>query len=342
MIKMLFTHILRISLVTSLILLLILLITGCTIFGTNIPGKMPGTSFDGSVNALTPAELSIKSDLFNHIDYLSETIGPRHMEDGSLYRAAEYIKSEFSKMGYQTTTQDYKVDNKIARNIIAELKGTEDADKIIIIGGHYDTGANTKGANDNASGIAATLALAKIFSNKHQKYTIRFVAFANEEPPYFHSETMGSLVYARQLKADNENIIAMLSLETMGYYSNEKGSQKYPPPLNWFYPDTGNFIGFVSNLNSEDLLYRAITSFRKNSEMPSEGGIIADFVPGVGWSDHWSFWQVDYPAIMVTDTAVFRYPHYHRSTDTIDKIDFDSLTRVVSGLEKVVENLANK
>ena len=339
---MIFKYIIKISLVTFLILLTILLLTGCVIFGSNIPGKMPETSFNGLAHPLTQNEISVKEDLNKHILFLSEEIGPRLMEDGSLNIAAEYITKEFSAMGYKPTIQDYKIDEYTASNIIAELRGTKYPEKVLVVGAHYDTGKGIPGANDNASGVAATLALAKIFSDNPQEYTILFIAFANEEPPYFHSHNMGSLVFAKKDKEENQNIVGMMSLETMGYFNHKKGSQKYPPPLNWFYPDTGNFIGFVSNPDSKNLLNKTIASFRKNAEIASEGGIISDIVPGIDWSDHWSFWKVGYPAIMVTDTAIFRYPHYHKATDTIDKIDFDSLTRVITGLKHSISAIANE
>ena len=148
---------------------------------------------------------------------------------------------------------------------------------------------------------------------------------------------MGSLVYARQLRQNQENIVAMLSLETMGYFSDRVGSQKYPFPLGWLYPNQGNFIGFIGNLNSGDLVRRAISSFRRQLHFPSEGASLPGWIPpGVGWSDQWSFWQQGYQGIMITDTAPYRYPYYHTEQDTLDKINFDKLARVVAGLAEVI------
>lgn len=150
---------------------------------------------------------------------------------------------------------------------------------------------------------------------------------------------MGSLVYAKQIDPQTK-VVAMLSLETMGYFSDMIGSQKYPFPLNLFYPNQGNFIAFIGNLNSGDLVRRSISSFRRHGQFPSEGAALPSWIAGVGWSDQWSFWQQGYQGIMVTDTAPFRYSHYHTLDDTIDKINFDKLTRVVSGLVKVISDLA--
>jgi hypothetical protein len=169
---------------------------------------------------------------------------------------------------------------------------------------------------------------------------LRFVAFVNEEPPYFLSGEMGSQVYARRCKERGDKISAMISLETIGYFSDAPYSQTYPSPgLGLFYPKVGNFIGFVSNVQSRVLLRRVIALFRKHAKIPSEAASLPAFIPGVSWSDQWSFWQHGYPAIMVTDTAPFRYPYYHSSNDMPDKLDYDRFTLVVSGMEKVVQEL---
>ena len=151
---------------------------------------------------------------------------------------------------------------------------------------------------------------------------------------------MGSLVYAKRCQELGDNVVAMLSLEMLGCYSDEPGTQKYPSLFSLFYPSTGNFIGFVGNFASRKLVRQCITAFRRHVDFPSEGAALPESIPGVGWSDHWSFWQVGYPALMVTDTALYRYDHYHLRSDTPDKIDFDRFARVVKGLEVVIAELA--
>jgi Zn-dependent M28 family amino/carboxypeptidase len=184
------------------------------------------------------------------------------------------------------------------------------------------------------------LALARRFADAKPDRTLRFVAFTNEEPPYFQNEhEMGSWVYARRCRRQRENIVGVISLETMGYFSDDEGSQKYPPPLDRMYPSTGNFIGFVANPESTEFMQKCVTEFREHSAVPSEFGAFPAEIPGVGWSDHWSFWQEGYPGIMITDTAPYRYPHYHLPTDTPDRIDYDRLAKVVEGLVPVVEAL---
>jgi len=169
--------------------------------------------------------------------------------------------------------------------------------------------------------------------------TLRFVFFTNEE--YFRQNLMGSVVYAKLCRARNDNIVAMVSLETIGYFSDVDGSQKYPFPINLFYPSTGDFLGFVGNVGSRSLVRTAIGSFRILATLPSEGVAAPESIDGIGWSDQWSFWRQDYPGIMVTDTAPFRNPNYHRPTDTPDTLDYGRLAQVVTGLEAVVRTLAD-
>jgi Zn-dependent M28 family amino/carboxypeptidase len=133
----------------------------------------------------------------------------------------------------------------------------------------------------------------------------------------------------------------MLSLETIGYYSDKPRSQHYPFPFSFFYPSTANFIAFVGNMEHAPWVKRLLTSFRRHAQFPSEGGALWEWIPGVAWSDHWSFWKEGYPAVMVTDTAHNRYAHYHTATDTPDKVDFSHMARVVSGLQRMIAEMAN-
>lgn len=219
---------------------------------------------------------------------------------------------------------------------------TGDTAEIIVVGAHYDSFDDSPGANDNATGVASVLALAERFIDARPSRTLRFVLFADEEPPYFQSEEMGSLTYARACRDAGERVIGMISVETIGWYSDEPGSQKYPAPLGAVYPDKGNFIGFVANPRSRIFLREVITSFRESTEFPSEGGALPGVLPGIGWSDHWAFWQSGFAALMVTDTAPFRYPHYHTVLDTPDKVDSERIARVTMGLERVIRALVRE
>jgi hypothetical protein len=242
--------------------------------------------------------------------------------------------------GYEVTEQEYDVSGVRCLNLDVEIPGETQPKEIVVIGAHYDTVYGTGGANDNTSGVAAMLALARRFSGRTLDRTLRFVAFVNEEPPFFQTDQMGSRVYARWRRQRGDNVVAMLSLETIGYYDDASRSQKYPMPFGLFYPSEGNFIGIVGSIGSRALVRRIVGTFREHEPFPCEGGALPAAVPGVGFSDHWSFWQEGYPAAMVTDTAMYRYPYYHHSGDTIDKVDFDGMARVVRGLEKVIGDLA--
>jgi Zn-dependent M28 family amino/carboxypeptidase len=300
-----------------------------------MPGKNPSTAA-----ALSPDELTLRAELETDVQHLAGEIGERNISHyPQLDAAAEFIERSFSNASLQPRRQTYELQGRACHNLEVEIRGARP--HVIVVGAHYDSVSGSPGANDNASGVAALLALARRFAVKPMGQTLRFVAFVNEEPPYFQTEQMGSLVYAKRCKARGDEISAMISLETIGYFSDVPRSQVYPSPgLGVFYPTTGNFIGFVGNLPSRALVRRTIGLFREQKKIPAEGAALPSFVSGVGWSDHWSFWQCGYPAIMVTDTAPFRYPYYHMSSDTPAKLDYDRFALVVSGMEKVIAEMA--
>lgn len=304
--------------------------------------RMPGKSFAGPLPPLTPAHTALRAELLRDVQVLAGDIGERNVQRyGALTAAAEFIERSFAEAGFRSRRDTYDVYGQPCHNIEAELPGSAGAE-IVVVGAHYDSVIGAPGANDNGSGVAAVLALARRSAGKPQARTIRFVAFVNEEPGHFQSELMGSWVYAKRCKERADRITAMLSLETIGCFFHEPGSQNYPVPLlSAIYPSAGNFIAFVSDISSRNLMRQAIGSFRKHASFPSEGAALPSAVPGVGWSDHWSFWQHGYQAFMITDTAPFRYPHYHQRSDTPDKLDGDSMARVVAGVEGVIRDLAN-
>jgi Zn-dependent M28 family amino/carboxypeptidase len=259
-----------------------------------------------------------------------------------LQAAIDYLRGELIQAGYNVTEQTYGVQGHAATNLEAELVGSDGSARTVVIGAHYDSVPATVGADDNATGVAAVLELARDLRGSKMRRTVRFVLFVNEEPPYFQTEQMGSFVYARHLRHDGVPVSAMISLEMLGFYSDAPGSQKYPALFGLFYPSRGNFVGLVGNSESRDLVRRATRKFRESSQFPSEGVAAPASLPGVGWSDQWSFWQQGYPAIMITDTAMFRYPYYHTPLDTVDKLDFEKMARVVDGVRNVIVSLADE
>jgi hypothetical protein len=302
--------------------------------------SMPGKSYTGSLDPLTAEEQLLAGRLREDVTLLAGTIGERNTNYyPQLQQAASFISDRFRRIGYAVREESYPAAGKQVMNIETEVKGTGRPDEIVVIGAHYDSPTESPGANDNASGVAALLELARQFKNTKPGRTVRFVAFVNEEPPFFQTDLMGSRVNAANARKRGEKIVAMLALETIGYYSDREGSQHYPPPFNLFYPDTGNFIAFVGNFASRSLVHASIKTFRESTRFPSEGLAAPGFIPGIGWSDQWAFWQEGYPGIMITDTAPFRYPHYHQREDTPDKLEYEQMARVVTGIGRVVEGL---
>jgi hypothetical protein len=303
---------------------------------------MPEKSYSGHFLPLSEKEKIVSTNLHNHVHTLAGEIGERNIwKPSKLKAAADYIEKNWKEQGYSVNHQEYDARGVKSVNLEIEIPGTAQKDEIILVGAHYDSVLGCPGANDNGTGVAALLEISRLLVNRKTARTIRFVAFTNEEPPFFLGRDMGSRVYASRARTRKENIVAMLSLETMGYYSEAPNSQEYPFPFSFFYPNTANFIGFVGNLSSRQLMKQCLVAFRRHTKFPSEGTAAPGWVTGIGWSDHWSFWREGYRAIMVTDTALFRYDHYHTSEDTPEKIDYNRLARVTLGLSHVVVELAN-
>jgi hypothetical protein len=304
---------------------------------------VPGSPHRGPLPPLTHDERELAGVLKRHI----ETIAARehnldHYDD--LERAARYLEATLQSHGHAVGRQEFVVRGLPVRNIdvaIEPAAGMSDP-AVVVVGAHYDSVRGSPGANDNATGVAGVLELARLLRDRAGKgrSRIRLVFFVNEEPPYFRTEAMGSLRYARDLAARHERVTAMFSLETLGFYSDAPGSQKYPAPFGLVFPDRGNFVSFVGTLGSRRLVQRSMRAFRAHTAFPSIGGVAPAAIPGIAWSDHWSFVQHGFQAVMITDTALFRYPHYHLPTDTPDKVDAESLARVVKGIESVIREVA--
>lgn len=286
----------------------------------------------------------LEKNLKQHVYRLASPeggIGERNfVQYKKLEAAADYIFDKFKTYGYKPENQFYAIGLKKYRNIIAEKKGN---DEIIIIGAHYDSAVGATGADDNASASAGLLELSQIIKTKNTKKTIRFVAFTNEEPPFFYTNEMGSSVYAEGISKNKENVVAMICLEMIGYYTEKEKSQKYPLDLlSLFYPSKGNFIGFVGNLPSAKLVRKTKKLFKRHSKFPVETLVAPTFLSAISLSDHSSFWKKGYKAIMVTDTAYYRNANYHTVSDTPDTLDYKSMAEVVDGLSKVIEDLSNQ
>lgn len=279
--------------------------------------------------------------LRRHVQALAGDIGERNVwRPAALRAAADYIREEFEAVGYLVAAQSYRVEGQDCDNLEVVIPGAARPQEIILVGAHYDTVEGSPGADDNASGVAGVLELARLLRGARPAKTVKLVAFVNEEPPFFFWGEMGSKVYAEAARRRGDDIRVMLSLEMLGCYSDLQGSQSYPPLLRWFYPDRGNFIAFVSNLGSRARLREVLAAFRANSDFPSEQLASPAFVPGIAWSDQLSFWRQGYAAVMVTDTAFYRYPYYHTLLDTPEKLRYPEMARVVEGIAKAIGALA--
>lgn len=313
---------------------------------------MPGESHQGALPALDPDQQALAGRLRANVEHLAVSIGERNttVPDG-LARARDYLGSQLDAIGVSHRLERFDVRGREVANLIVEFPGSgggaaSDSPKsIVVVGAHYDSALGTPGANDNATGCAVLLELARAFaaSASEPARTLRLVWFVNEEPPYFNTDDMGSFRHARGATERGEAISAMLSLESLGYYTQESGSQKYPSSvLGALYPEQGNFVSFVGNTESRTLVRRAVRVFRKTTPFPSEGLAAPTATPGIDWSDHGSFWKFKVPAIMVTDTAYFRDPHYHAATDGGQQVDYQRMARVAQGVEAVTRDLTTR
>ena len=281
-----------------------------------------------------PVDSTLVAELTADVAMLGERIGERNtVRYDQLIAARDNISAVFTAVGLPVSRQDYQAGGRLCSNVIATVAGRDPSAPAWVVGAHYDSVRGSPGANDNGSGVAGLLALARRLKPGAQTAPIRLVAFVNEEPPFFQTAQMGSMVYAASLAAAKETIAGMISLETIGCFSDEKGSQRFPhPSLGALYPSTGNFIAIVGNAANQPLVERVRAAFdAARCGMPSQPFAGPETLPGVGWSDHWAFWQHGYAAVMITDTAPFRDDHYHTPDDKPAHVDHARLAQVVAG-----------
>lgn len=297
--------------------------------------------------------------LWNDVHTLTTEFPNRNATDrDQLARAGGWIANQFVAMDLQVDLAPTPAlplsDRSPDLNIIAELPGTTRPDEIIVIGAHYDTEVNTPGADDNASGVAVMLELARRFANNPQQRTIRFIAFTNEENSNSadaagrgQSNGMGSLTTALSSKMKGENIIAMMSLEMLGYFSDEPNSQTYPFPaemgeqLGMTLPTTGNFVGIVGRTADTPLITQIAQAMSEANTIPVVAAPIPPMITAIYRSDHANYWMQGYPAVMITDTSEYRNPHYHTPRDTIETLDFGRMAACVEAVEGAVRSVGN-
>ena len=278
------------------------------------------------------------TNLKRHVYKLSHEIGERHIHQKSKYEeAAKYIENELLSYGYDVYRQKVLLDGIEADHLIARHKRPINYD-IYIVGAHYDSVGGSPGADDNASAVAGMLELARLLSDKEEARQIEFVAFANEEFSFLNANQMGSAAYAGEAKEKGKDVEAVLVFEMIGYYKDDFFSQQYPLLVGPFYPSKGNFITVVGNSYSSELTKEIARTIKTNTRLPVEKiSFNADYVEGLSFSDHASFWKEGYQAVMITDTAFYRNPHYHQPTDTYDTLDYERMSELVRGIEVFLE-----
>lgn len=278
--------------------------------------------------------------------FLAGDIGLRnYAHPEGLQKAEDFVRKSLAAPGYAVAEQEYRVrppnaPEALMRNFTVVVPGAKADAPVLVVGAHYDSAPTTPGADDNASGVAALLELARRFRGREGgALELRFVAYSTEEPPFFGSAQMGSGEHARALKAEGRAVAGMLSLEMLGVYSDAPRSQRYPAGLSLFFPDTADFIGLVSNLSSRAFLKRFVAGFKTPQGTKHIAASLPEFIRDIRRSDHACYWEQGFPAILVTDTSFLRYEHYHRMTDTPEKLDYRRMADVVDGLEAALESL---
>lgn len=286
--------------------------------------------------------IDIQNNLRRTVHFLCNETGSRsYLEVDALNKAGDYIRSELINYGYTVLEQTYEVKGHIYKNIYTEIRGEKSPGKVLIVGAHYDTVTGTPGADDNASGVAGLLELARLLSNRTFDKTIQLIAFTLEEPPFFRSRFMGSHVYAQSLNQKGIDVEGVICLEMIGYFTDEPESQLFPVPFfRWIYPTKGNFIIIVGNIHSRNFLNRVKSGFKKGTDLPVESLSAIPLLPGIDFSDHRSFWKFNYDAVMVTDTAFYRNPQYHGIGDIPEILDYERMAKVVLGLKYAIEEMS--
>lgn len=328
----------------SIICAVIVIVTMAAFYWRATWHLMPGQSFKGPLPGLSPEESATRDFLSGHLEVLAKQIGERNSKKYSeLQKSVDYITQQFKNIGYVPRFQEFDVDGKNYKNIEVELPGSDPDLAKVIVGAHYDSAVDSPGANDNASGVACILELARLLHGRQNVRTVKIVAFANGEAPFQATQNSGSYQYAQLAKSANAKIKGMLSLDEIGYYTDAPNSEKLPVNIFSYYPPEGNFVMAVADSQSANLCRTTVGEFRAYTKFPIEGIICQSSTnpQGMIGADHCQFWNAGYPAVMLTDTGSDRYPNVHSQLDNLSQVDADKLSRVVSGLLSVVSNLAN-
>ncbi len=281
----------------------------------------------------TPVSISVPTDrLEQHVQRLSGSFHPRSWRHAAnLDRCADYVRGELVEAGAVVRDQVYEVRGMTFRNVIGRF-GPEKGD-LLVVGAHYDAYESTPGADDNASGIAVLLELARLLGTRPPARPVELVAFTLEEPPFFRTEHMGSARYAAELKASNQPVAGVIILEMVGYFTDAPFSQRYPSPLLWLmYPSRGNFLAVVGRFDQGRWISKVKRGMAGTTPLPIHSIRAPTALPGIDFSDHLNFWAQGYPAVMLTDTAFYRNTAYHTADDTVDRLDLRRMAEVTTAV----------
>lgn len=288
-----------------------------------------------------PAENTIAysvdaENLKKHVRFLSELNPPRSYDNyASTIEAEKYISNELKAMGYSVELQEVPLPEYSLNNIIVRYGDLAQGKPIIVVGAHYDVCDHLPGADDNASGVAGLLELARMLKalSPQLPFTVELVAYALEEPPYFATDDMGSAIHAQSLKEKNISVKLMISIEMIGYYSERSGSQFFPNPILYsIYPHKGDYIAAVARPNERREIQKFKSAFLTMSKTDIYSINAPTFIPGMDFSDHRNYWKYGWPALMITDTAFYRNTQYHEKGDTADRLNYEKMREVVEGL----------
>jgi Zn-dependent M28 family amino/carboxypeptidase len=287
---------------------------------------------------------AIEQHLVLHVDRLAGLIGPRTLgKPKTIQATVGYLHAQWESMGFEVTEERFDALGDQATNLVVIQAGSRAPDQVIVLGAHYDTVPSTPGADDNASAVAVLLEVSRLLKDYVGSRTIRYVAFACEEPPYFNVDAMGSQFHARQSALRGDKILGMLCLEMVGYFRDEVGSQRVPSSiprfLHRFFPKRANFLAAVGNLQSLKLAYGFRRGFKRGTRLPLFSICLPEKISEIRLSDNSSFWDQGYPALMLTDTSFLRNPNYHLATDTPDTLDYSRMTDVTLGVASATRRL---
>lgn len=324
-------------------LAVLLLVATASLYTLDCVGSWKGPTLESKGRFDSAA---IEKQLEADARHMCVDIGERnHLKRAALEESRRWIRERWESQGWQVHEQHFEVDGQDYANLEVELRGHKAPGQIVLVSAHYDTPAGSPGANDNASGMAVILGLGKLLRSARLDRTVRLVAFVNEEPPFFGTHKMGSYKYAERSRKRDEHIRVMISLDAVGIFKHEHGSQRLPFPFRAVYGDVGDYLAFLGDIGARHEMFRATRGFRKGTRLHIHAAVMPPIVKwseGIAWGDYSSFWKFAYHGVVVTDTGEYRTASHKAQDDTFDKLDFNALTSITIGMYSATVELATQ